>query len=548
MATNFPPGPAPVPPAPVPPAPIGPPGSQRSKLPLIALIAAAALLVVALVVAFIPFPRSADGGPTTAFRAQQELDKVVFKFGETNGAKYTGKITYSYTDSSSTPEQTIEFKNLVVASSNNAEGTVTQSNQEAQFRQIGNNVYANGSKEFWSKLIGNPPSYLDLDAVASKWADTDATGLLWLGSFLSPRKLSGRLAIGDTSVGANLGQELDAPNKGLPDARFWPTSDPKVTMTGNTITVGSMTTTFDPETKSVTHIKGSSSSEGIKYTIDTAVAPMTDNDRDKLFANERSFAPELVSVPAPGIAVRTPLLNSVAGGTCNNAVCEFNYDLQGKLSSDKYRTGYINYGLNVTFTANGTPVGGTCNKVVRVDFGTTARAQCNAMNLGSLPNGTSIRPNSSGSKYLPFNTKSADDLTRIINDNETAAKKKITLARSGTKSAGAPTSYNYTITDMPSVYVVDQGGYLFDGFGPSGSFLVALSTGYNQHVNGGVFDPSWSGTTTLREQATKQVTAAGGTQIVWFMAEENAATAARALLASAGITDKQILVLYSKPD
>lgn len=516
------------------------------KAPVIIVCVMALIAVIAVIVALIPFPTSGEGGPTTAFRAQQELDKVVFKFGETSGAKYSGSITYSYDETPSVPEQTIKFSNLVVTASSNAEGTVTQNDEEAQYRQIGNNVYANGTKQFWSKLLGRVPDGLDLDSVASKWADTDGSGMLWLGSFLSPRMLAGRLAIGDAPSGG-LGQELDFPNKGLPDARFWPTSDPKVALNGNTITVGSMTTTFDEESKAITHIKGSSSSDGIKYRIDTDVSPITDNDRDKLFANERSFAPELTSVPAPGIAVKDTRPDFAPGGSCTTSRCEFPMDLHGTLVTDKHRTGYINYGITVTFANNDRPVGGSCTRVVRVDFGATARTQCDAVNLPSdLPNGARIKPVPKVA-FLPFNTKSPADLSRIIDNNETASKKKITLARSGTKRPGSPTSFNYDITDMPSVYVVKQGDYQFDGFGPSGAFLVALSTGYEQHVVNGGFDPSWSGTTTLREQAAKQVAAAGGTEVVWFMAEEKAVPAARALLDAAGITDRQIIVYYSKP-
>lgn len=529
-------------------APHPAPAAKGGKGPLIALIAAAVLLVIALAVSFIPFPHSSDGGPTAAFRAQQELDKVVFKFGQTAGAKFSGTLKYTYTTSTNPTEDSIEFKNLVVSSANNSEGTIKLDTQEAQYRQIGNNVYANGPKEFWTKLIPNAPTSLDLDSVASKWADTDGTGLLWLGSFLSPRKLAGRLAIGDSAASTSLGQELPAPNNGLPDARFWPTSDPKVTMTGNSITVGSMTTTFDPESKEVTHIKGSSTTaDGIKYTIDTDVAPMTDNDREKLFANERSFAPELLAVPAPGIGVRDPMMSAVSNaGSCTSALCQFAWDLQGKLRSDTYRTGYINYGMNVSFTANGNAVASPCSKVVRVDFGSTTRANCDAVNLGNLPNGTSIRANVSNSKYLPFNTKTSDNLSNIIDKNEAAAKQQITLVRTGTKRPGDATKYNYQITDMPSVYAVKQGDYEFDGFGPAGSFLITLSTGYDQHVNGGVFDPNWAGTKTLLEQAKQQVAAAGNIHIVWFTAEENTATAAKALLASAGITDQKVDVYYSK--
>ncbi len=545
MATNFPAGPTPGAPGPTDLGAFAPSQTKPSgKGPLIALILGAIALVAALVVSFIPFSRSADGGATVAFRAQQELDKVVFKFGETGGAKYSGKITYSYLDTPSSGERTINFKNFVVAGSNSAEGSITQDGQEAQYRQIGNNVYANGSKDFWTKLLGKVPEGLDLDSVATKWADTDGSGLLWLGSFLSPRKLAGRLAIGDTSTSTSLGQELDQPNKGLPDARFWPTSDPKVTLTGNSITVGQMTTTFDPKSKAITHIKGDSKSDDIKYHIDADVTPMSDNDRDKLFANERSFAPELVAVPAPGVPISSPRIRGVAGGSCTTMVCEFLLDLQGKPASDRFRTGYVNYGLNVTFTANGAPDGGTCNKVVRVDYGAMGRAQCDATDL---PPNANVRAITGASKYLPFNTRTANEFTEIINNSEAAAKKKVTLARTGTKRPGSPMAYNLQITDMPSVYVVKQGDYQFDGFGPSGAFLVTFSTGYDQHVANGAFDPAWSGTETLKSQAAKQVAAAGGTEIVWFFAEQNSADAARRLLDSAGITNKQILTLFSKP-
>ncbi|GAB18975.1 hypothetical protein GOEFS_071_00190 [Gordonia effusa NBRC 100432] len=541
--TNFPPGPVPAGPAPF--TPVS--ATKKSKLPLITLVIGALLLVVALVFSFYPFARSADGGPTSAFRAQQELDKVVFGFAQSTGAKYTGSITYSFVNSPNTPERTINFKNLVVASNNNAEGGLSIDGVEAQYRQLGNDVYANGSKTFWTKLMPSVPETLDLDSAASKWVAADSTGLLWLG-FLAPRRFAGRLAIGDTSKNIALGQELESPNKGLPDARFWPTSDPTIKKTDNSITAGTMTTTFDPETKAITHIKGSGVSQGTtKYKIDASVAPVTENDLSKLFANERSFAPELTAVPALGLRPQTPMFKKVDGGQCTPARCEFIYDVQGKLTTTRSLTGYFNYGVTGTFTANNAPVGGTCNKVVRVNFNTTGRVQCDAVNLGNLPNGTSIRPKFE-SKYLPFITSSAADISRIIDNNEKSVKKELKFARTGSKRSGGPTTYNSQVTDMPSAYVVEQGGYQFDGFGPSGSFLVSFSPGYDQHVNGGVFDPSWAGTTKLREQAAQQVKAAAGTEVVWVMAEQNAAVAARALLASAGITSSQIVVINIAAD
>ncbi|MFW0791371.1 hypothetical protein [Gordonia sp. CPCC 205333] len=537
--TNFPPGSAPA--APAFPGPT--PAKQNSKLPLIALIIGGILLVVALVVAFIPFPHSADGGPTSAFKAQQNLDKALFGYAQSSGAKYSGSITYSFIDSTNSPEQTIEFKNLVVASNNNAEGTITMGGQEAQYRQLGNNVFLNTTKQFWTNLMKPVPEALDLDSVQSKWASADSAGLLWLG-FLAPRRFAGRLAVGDQNQG--LGQELDSPNKGLPDARFWPTSDPKVTQEGNNITVGTLTTTFAPDSHAVTHIKGNGIAQGtLKYKIDTSVSPVTDNDLNKMFANARSFAPELAAVPAPGLRPQTPLLKRVEGGSCAVPTCEFLYDVQGKLTSTRAITGYLNYGIHATFTANNRSVGGTCDKVVRVAVGTTARTQCDATNLGNLPGGTLIRPNISA-KYLPFVTSTPADISRIIDNNEKSVKKKLTFERSGNKRPGSASKYNSQITDMPSSWIVKQGGYAFDGFGPSGSYLVTMSTGYDQHLKGGVFDPSWSGTQKLRDQAAQQVKAAEGTEIAWAFAEENSAAAARVLLLAAGITPQQITVLDIK--
>ena len=58
---------------------------------------------------------------------------------------------------------------------------------------------------------------------------------------------------------------------------------------------------------------------------------------------------------------------------------------------------------------------------------------------------------------------------------------------------------------------------------------------------GGSLKSEWA--TIIADQLTRQVQAAGDTDIVWFAAEEQTATALRAIVSQAGKSDKVTVVL-----
>ena len=69
---------------------------KKQSIVLPALVAAVGViaLVAALVVSFIPFSKAGASAPTAAFRAQADLDAVLFKLATSPAAKFTGKLDY----------------------------------------------------------------------------------------------------------------------------------------------------------------------------------------------------------------------------------------------------------------------------------------------------------------------------------------------------------------------------------------------------------------------------------------------------------------------
>ncbi|GAA1481425.1 hypothetical protein GCM10009624_18650 [Gordonia sinesedis] len=522
--------------------------NSSKTVPALILGAGGLALVVVLIVSFIPWGTSGTASATAASRAQHSLDEVAFKLGTSPGARYTGTMTYKY-NSGDLPTQQLSFKNLIVTSTNNAEGTLTLAGNDTQYRQIGNDQYINGPTEFWNVLLTEgEKTYLDLAPVNNKWATPRYSTLPFIGTVFNPRLISGRMANAELVNPPTLGAELPGQNSGTPDARFWPTSDPTITSLGDgKVRAGKWEISYNPDGNIVQHIKGEYVNGNVTYTVDTDVTPLGTDDVTKVFANERSIAPELTEIPAPGLVPRNPSVTSRQVGTCDPSACAYDISVTGtpSLGDDlDTPTGYFNYGMTVNFEVNNSPpgaVGGSCTEVVRAEIGRTAAARCVATNLPS--SGGRIKANVDF-KYLAFATTEAARINGYIDDSEKGTKRKVTMLRTGQKRQSAAT-YSYQWAGLPSSYVVKQGDYLFDGLGAAGAFLVTFGPGYNEHITGLTFDESWPGTKLLKDQMDQQIRAAGDARVVYFVSDPATATALRLLTIDKGTSDK-ITVYYQK--
>ncbi|MCH5641832.1 hypothetical protein [Gordonia sp. ABSL49_1] len=502
--------------------------------------------VIAVVVSFIPFSHAGTAEPTAAFRAQKSLDEVLFKLASSPAAKYTGSVTQEYGGQSIK----YDFTNMVVTISNSAEGTISVNGNQGEYRQVGNSRFVNAPAGFWTAVLSsNEKERKDLGPLAGKWVDSSRTSVLPVGNTLAPDILAGTIGTVPADQAPKLGPiEVASPNPGLPDARFWPVSDPPVTFVGdNVVKIGQWEVTFDPSSKVVTHVKGTEvtdeGSDKLTTTYDLDVATQSADDAAKLFANQRALVNDLVNVPAPGYTVDSRAVAFVPGGNCTRAACPFTYTGSGTVSPTATGTGYVNYGLTVNFTLNGRPAAAPCTTVIRADFGATGRATCVARNI--VGEGTTVRGVPTW-QYLPFRTNTVDALNDQINKNQERTKQQVTFVRTGSKQPEAA-AYGSPRTGLPSYYVIQRGDYLFDGLGPLGDLLVMFAPGYATHVVNGQLDPSWAGTTTIKDQITKQVAAANGTRVLWFVAEPSTAVALEALVREAGQSDK-IEVSYIDPN
>ena len=142
---------------------------KKQSIVLPALVAAVGViaLVAALVVSFIPFSKAGASAPTAAFRAQADLDAVLFKLATSPAAKFTGKLDYKA--SRTGVSGTVEFTDLTATSSNNVQGTISVGGQQGEYRQIGNRYFVSAPQAFWPPLLTSEPvSYTHLTLPTSE--------------------------------------------------------------------------------------------------------------------------------------------------------------------------------------------------------------------------------------------------------------------------------------------------------------------------------------------------------------------------------------------
>ncbi|MDL9937977.1 hypothetical protein QSJ18_14580 [Gordonia sp. ABSL1-1] len=507
---------------------------SKSKVPAAIVLAVGVVAaVVAVIVALIPMGKSGAAEPTAAFRAQASLDEVMFKLLNAPAVKYTGKFDYQTGQGTS---GAVEFTDLTATASNSVQGTVRIAGQQGEYRQLGNVEYLSAPVALWNSLLSdNQRNSLDTTPLNNKWASPTYTSLPSIGVQLSSNNVAGNVLNTERSLPADqqpelpASLELPAPNKGLPDARFWPTSDPPVTFVGdNVVRVGDAEVTFNPETKDVTHIKNKYKWFSYTITLDTDVTLLKSEQAKTLFANQEAILNDLVSVPAPGLVpsggVNSAVRLNAAG--CDGLRCTWNVTANGAQTATGSSTaGHFNFGLTATYTLNGRPIPGTCNLVLRADFGTVARNRC----VVSVPGAGTVRIMPTNT-YLGFLDQSAEELRKYLTETEERTNSRNEFVRTGYKKLDAALYGSINVNVLPSFIAIDKGGYLFDGVSPRGSLTITFANGYASHVTGGRFDPNWPGTDTLKRQLGEQVKAANGTKVIYFAAERDTATALQAMV------------------
>ena len=516
---------------------------KSTTVPTILLAIAALAAVVATILCVIRFPTDGAAEPTSAFRAQSRLDDVAFAFANQKGVRYSGTVTAD-NSSSDAGTHTVTVDDLIVTGASSASGTVTYDGHRAEYREIGNNDFAKGPADFWTALFDKMPTKqnIDLDSVADKWSSLNRTLFPHLGIILNPRYIAGHLGNTEADDAPTLGLAVTKGDDVLPDARFWPTSDPSVSESDNTISANKIEVTVDPANSTITHLKGTISSDGAyPITVDLGVSSTTVADVAKVFSDGRDIATDLASAPAPGLRFEmtaTPRVRSA--GDCMMPNCGFEVTTSAQMAPDSQwpGPGHINFGITVTYALNDGPlgaVGGTCTRVVRADFGQSVQTRCDATNLPYEGAGGTIRAHLEY-KYLPF-VDFGNSTTGYVGDTETMLRRPYTLARTGSKKPDAA-RYGQGITGLPSNYALSHNGFLFDGITPGGDYIVTFAPGYAAHVVGSTFDPSWAGIRLLTERARQQAKAADGNKVSWAVAEPAAVPALTALVAAAGLSDQ----------
>jgi uncharacterized protein YbdZ (MbtH family) len=106
-------------------------------------------------------------------------------------------------------------------------------------------------------------------------------------------------------------------------------------------------------------------------------------------------------------------------------------------------------------------------------------------------------------------------------------------------------AYQSQITGVASGQSYLVKGVKFDGYA-GGVLQEAKGPGYAQFVRDGQFTPWFAGADSLASQASRQLAAAGGTPVSWYVAESSAAAAIKQLFAQRGITGISIVTVPAK--
>ena len=107
--------------------------------------------------------------------------------------------------------------------------------------------------------------------------------------------------------------------------------------------------------------------------------------------------------------------------------------------------------------------------------------------------------------------------------------------------------YQSQITGRPPGSVYRVNGVKFDGY-QDGTLIDAKGPGYANFLKpNGTFQPWWSGSRGLVDQARSQIAAANGTPIKWYVAEPEAADAINALLRSNRCGSIEVIYMPPNP-
>lgn len=521
---------------------------KKQSIVLPALVAAVGViaLVAALVVSFIPFSKAGASAPTAAFRAQADLDAVLFKLATSPAAKFTGKLDYkaSWTGVSGT----VEFTDLTATSSNNVQGTISVGGQQGEYRQIGNRYFVSAPQAFWPPLLtSEQKNKLDLAPLDRKWAEATYASLPNLGVQLSSNNLAGIVGNTEQSSPPKLGAPIRKTDVELPDDRFWPESDPAVTFEGdNLVRVGEWTVTYDPQSKTITHLKGTYQRFNDSFTLDTSVTPLTTEQTNALFGAQRAIANDLTTVPAPG--VRPSQSNAITvqanGSSCalegSGQRCSWTVTASGDTNFRLYTPGHFNFGVTATFLRDGRPDGGTCQVVIRADVNGKGSATCSTSVISLGGRVVRIVPDY---RYLGFTDSNADQINELIDNTQKRTTTAAHYVRTGSKRPDAA-KFDTSINALPSFYAVEYGNYQFDGIATDGGLVMTFGPGYAEHIHNGVLDADWAGTNAIAEQLDKQLAAVGDQTLYYYTAEETMSTALIALAKARG-HDGKVKVYYS---
>lgn len=514
--------------------------STSTKAPL-AVALAALVLVAAVIVSFIPFARTGSGGPGPNFTALRAADEIAFQMAGKSGIKYSGSFTSGGSKygmaSNPSREKTFEFTDLVVTTSGNAEGTLIFAGHRAQYRVLANRTFVNAPSSFWKAVLAAPSDGYDWANVDDKWVMSKGSGVPNLSALLAPLNMGMRLVTPTVSSASAPGPAVDPDEPRLPDSRFWATQVPDVELTGNTFTIDDLTTTFDPKSRDVTRIVGLYRNYTESAKLDLTVQPASDAATGKVYTGGRALIPELAAVP---VIAATPAIERPSAkrmGPCSTSGCVFDVTLTGSLmNASTVVEGYTNYGVKSSVVAGESTLTSDCDRVVRVPLKQDVTYRCTAH---GAPPGSTVSVSFTDTKFLPIATYSTAMLTADVDNNQKAGATSPKLVRTGSKLSDAE-KYNFQVTGNPSTIGVRAGDYTFDGFSPSGKYYVALAPGYADHVKDGSFDEAWSGYSTLVSQARRQVDAASGTAIIWYVGEHEAVDAFGKLLSTAGVSSIEV--------
>ncbi|MYR07574.1 hypothetical protein GTV32_15235 [Gordonia sp. SID5947] len=500
---------------------------RKAQIAAGAMVAVLVVVIVVTVSGVVPRSTTGEAVSDAPTRAQKELDHATTAMADAPAASYSGEIVAG--------GQSMQVQDLTVTAAGDVHGTVTLDGQPAEVLMIAGGTYLKAGAAFWDAHSAGADRSVrhDSSGAAGNWAlvPPDFLGID-LGATLRPASFGLGSQDQDQRIFESDNTTPVPEADQTPDRRVRSTSDPQGLRAGPVESDGQTLVAGDNPVR----VNADGSIWGIAGPVRTAptdrptttklkVTLLTDDEVKSFYSTIQGFSDPLSRVAAPQVDVPKPSGNLDA---CTNTFCVLEYQFTNSMpGADR---GTVTIQQTSSLTVNGAPAG-SCARTVTMPMNGAGQSTCTFR----FPDPRTRTINYHADSNFDISATAEKDVRVIVESAEKG--RDIATAQpghwypGGYKADPVARRFNQQIAGVPSGFGYLVGDVPFDGRDADGTLLMTAAPGYDDHVRGGSFDPSWAGTQQVAEQAKKAKAAAGDQPVRWVFAEQNSANAMSKLLA-----------------